>query len=117
MHLAGAEPEHELDGRVMHWGNINAVAKRTELGTVDHHLSEFWVAGGGEGKFASTPKFTIPTPFVSNGNYPNNTYRVLRVIEQDHDWAYTVWCTGERELYNMKVSRSLFLGQAGRIRC
>jgi hypothetical protein len=38
--------------------------------------------------------------------YPNNTYRTLRVIEENDNWAYTVWCTGERELFDMKVSRS-----------
>lgn len=50
------------------------------------------------------PKFTIPTAFAANGNYPNNTYRMLRVIEEGHNWAYGVWCTGERELYDMNVS-------------
>lgn len=29
---------------------------------------------------------------------------MLRVIEEDNNWAYSVWCTGERELYNMQVS-------------
>ena len=29
---------------------------------------------------------------------------MLRVIEADNNWAYSVWCTGERELYNMQVS-------------
>lgn len=33
----------------------------------------------------------------------NNTYRTLRVKETGNDWMYSVWCTAERELYNMTV--------------
>lgn len=32
-----------MDGRVMEWGDSGA--KKTEKGTVDHALSEFWVVG------------------------------------------------------------------------
>ncbi|KAL1925836.1 uncharacterized protein VTP21DRAFT_719 [Calcarisporiella thermophila] len=32
----------------------------------------------------------------------NNTYRALRIHEEDADYLYTVWCTQERELYDLK---------------
>lgn len=41
-------------------------------------------------------------------NYPNvpfagpNTYKTLRVISEDYDYMYAVWCTGEHELYSLK---------------
>lgn len=105
VHLTGAEPQHELDGRIMPWANKGA--KKTEVGTVDFALQEFWVAGGGEGKFSSSPNFTIPTNFAANANYPNNTYRMLRVIEENHNLAYAVWCQGSRELYDMQVGSAL----------
>lgn len=33
--------------------------------------------------------------------YPNHTYKAVRVIGEGYSFLYTVWCTGEHELYNM----------------
>lgn len=38
-------------------------------------------------------------PFV------NQTYRSLRVNDGEDEWVYGVWCTGERELFNIAVWR------------
>lgn len=35
--------------------------------------------------------------------FRNQTYRSLRVNDDDDEWVYGVWCTGERELFNLKV--------------
>ncbi|KAI7896354.1 alkaline-phosphatase-like protein [Mucor mucedo] len=41
-------------------------------------------------------------------NYDNmqvkgpNTYKTLRVISEDYNYMYTVWCTGEHEFYDLK---------------
>lgn len=32
-----------------------------------------------------------------------NTYKTVRVIGDDYDFSYSVWCTNEHELYNIKV--------------
>ncbi len=32
----------------------------------------------------------------------NNTYKSVRIINDDYDISYTVWCSNEHELYNMK---------------
>ncbi|KPI36921.1 uncharacterized protein AB675_6051 [Cyphellophora attinorum] len=43
---------------------------------------------------------------MSEGNYGadlfmNHTYKALRVIGQGYNLLYTVWCSGERELYDL----------------
>lgn len=48
-HVAGAEADYDVDGRVMPWGSANA--KRREIGTPTHHLSEFWGTNMGETKY------------------------------------------------------------------
>ncbi|KAK6219247.1 hypothetical protein LQW54_002235 [Pestalotiopsis sp. IQ-011] len=35
--------------------------------------------------------------------YLNNTYKALRVISQDYDLHYQVWCNNDRELYDLKT--------------
>lgn len=40
MHLAGAEADHDLDGRVMTWGFESASKK--QIGDDSYHLSEYW---------------------------------------------------------------------------
>ena len=34
----------------------------------------------------------------------NNTYKALRLIGQGYNLMYSVWCTGEREFYDISVS-------------
>lgn len=39
--------------------------------------------------------------------YPNHTYKALRIESNDYSLLYTVWCSGEHELYDMIVSYTL----------
>jgi hypothetical protein len=57
---------------------------------------------------AVRPAFLFEKNYNQVAGLRNNTYKVLRLIEEDHNVAYFVWCTGERELYDMKASCSLF---------
>lgn len=41
--------------------------------------------------------------FFGVSYFPNNTYKHVRVIGNDYDLAYAVWCTNEHELYDMTV--------------
>ncbi|CEP14712.1 hypothetical protein [Parasitella parasitica] len=41
--------------------------------------------------------------FPTNARSGPNTYKTVRVISQDYNYMYAVWCTGERELYNLKT--------------
>lgn len=38
---------------------------------------------------------------ITKGLYYNNTYKSLRLISDGNNLFYSVWCTGEREFYNM----------------
>jgi hypothetical protein len=38
---------------------------------------------------------------VPAGEYFNNTYKALRLITDGNNFYYSVWCTGEKEFYNM----------------
>ena len=42
-------------------------------------------------------------PYTSAG-YPNNTFTSIRIIGQDYSFYYSVWCSNEHEVYDMKVS-------------
>lgn len=35
------------------------------------------------------------------GSYRNNTYKTIRVVGTEQNWAYAVWCNGQTELYNI----------------
>lgn len=39
--------------------------------------------------------------------FQNNTYKSLRLIGNDYSVYYSVWCSNEKELFNMKVSNNL----------
>lgn len=65
----------------------SAVASEAQ-GTPRHALAEYWVLAVEEGPWASAPR-------------PNNTYRTLRLADGAHAYTYSVWCTGERELYDL----------------
>ncbi|KAI7876523.1 Arylsulphatase [Lichtheimia hyalospora FSU 10163] len=49
---------------------------------------EFWM----NGLMQNYPIFNIASP---------NTYKTLRVIAEDYNYKYSVWCTGEHELYDL----------------
>lgn len=40
------------------------------------------------------------------GLYENNTYKGLRLVGEDYSLYYSVWCTGEKEFYDLKVGRT-----------
>ena len=41
--------------------------------------------------------------FFGQSSLLNNTYKTVRVVGEEYDLAYTVWCTNEHELYDMTV--------------
>lgn len=45
----------------------------------------------------------------------NNTYKTVRVIGEEYNLMYTVWCTNEHELYEMNVSFARIRPQSKRI--
>ncbi|UNI22456.1 hypothetical protein JDV02_008345 [Purpureocillium takamizusanense] len=58
----------------------------------EHVNVEFWGSGLGEG---------TAFPNLSN-KFTQNTYKTVRVVGGEYDFSYSVWCTSEHELYNIK---------------
>ncbi|OAQ93745.1 arylsulfatase [Purpureocillium lilacinum] len=58
----------------------------------EHVNVEFWGSGLAEG---------TAFPNLSN-KFSNNTYKTVRVVGDKYDFSYSVWCTNEHELYNIK---------------
>lgn len=58
----------------------------------EHVNVEFWGKGLPEGKYG-----------VEIRDYPNNTYKALRIIGDGYSLYYSVWCTGEREYYDLRL--------------
>ncbi|TXT08809.1 hypothetical protein VHUM_02937 [Vanrija humicola] len=92
LELAGAKTDHENDGVKINLHDANATVPDSAHGDARHSITEYWVLGGEEGIYATGPKV-------------NNTYRTLRVHDEVDGrpvtWSYSVWCTGERELYDL----------------
>ncbi|GAA5836637.1 hypothetical protein JCM9279_000451 [Rhodotorula babjevae] len=91
LHLAGAQADYEHDGALVPLtASLRDHIERVD-GAKHVSLSEYWVEGIAEGKYGSGVVKT------------NQTYRALRVVEGEIDYSYAVWCTGEREIYDMSA--------------
>ena len=87
--LAGIPLHEDFDGEPMPvTEEMIACNDRSE-----HVNIEYWGLFSGEGNVF------YGTPYL-----PNNTYKAVRILGDKYDLSYTVWCTNEHELYDMKVS-------------
>ncbi|KAI3325333.1 arylsulfatase-like protein [Xylariaceae sp. AK1471] len=59
----------------------------------EHVNVEFWGIAVGEGK-------TVPG---YDNRFGNNTYKALRIVSDSWNLYYSVWCTNEHELYDLKT--------------
>ena len=75
-------------------GTIMPVTGNVTRGASDHVNVEFW--GEADPYEAAFHKITVP-------GQDNNTYKSVRIINDDYSLYYSVWCTNEHELYNMKA--------------
>ncbi|WVQ83413.1 hypothetical protein IAT38_005554 [Cryptococcus sp. DSM 104549] len=86
--IAGATTDYNDDGVKI---NLHQEEKE-EHQLARHAISEYWVLAVDEGVFGGTLR-------------DNNTYRTLRVHDENdgepYTYSYSVWCTGERELYDL----------------
>jgi len=85
--LTGARPPSafELDGQAIPLNGVETDGRRQE-----HVNVEMWGIIMSEGKYGSIL-------------YPNHTYKALRIEGEAYGYLYVVWCSGEHELYDMKV--------------
>lgn len=93
--IAG-QTRDDFDGLAIPLGEKTSADERGE-----HVNVEFWGVGLPEGIYGAAEK---ADPNKYGGNYyPNNTYKALRLIGQNYSLYYSVWCSGEREFYDLKV--------------
>ncbi|GAB7360522.1 hypothetical protein MBLNU230_g8471t1 [Neophaeotheca triangularis] len=86
LRLAGAETRQSLDGLAipLHRPEIEeAQSTRQENVNIEH-----WGITMSEGKYDKVL-------------HTNHTYKALRLAGQTHNLLYTVWCSGEHELYDL----------------
>ncbi|KAH9820938.1 putative sulfatase family protein [Teratosphaeria destructans] len=86
LHLAGMKPRDDFDGVAI---PLTSTQLAEAADTRHEHVNvEMWGIIMSEGKYGSVL-------------YPNHTYKALRVIGDDYNLLYTVWCSGEHELYDL----------------
>ncbi|KAH6605968.1 hypothetical protein Trco_005121 [Trichoderma cornu-damae] len=89
LRIAGVETrDKKLDG-----SPIDIHGTETEP-RPEHVAVEFWGFGLAESIFGRETGPPI---------YPNNTYKGLRLEAEDYGFYYSVWCSNEKELYDMKA--------------
>jgi N-acetylglucosamine-6-sulfatase len=98
MKIAAGEKglDHEFDGSPIPLNEFST-AKR------EHVNVEYWGIALPEGAYGlkqSEIDVQGGIPHV----YLNNTYKALRIISDDYNLYYSVWCTNEKQLYNLMVS-------------
>lgn len=69
----------------------------------EHVTIEYWGVAIPEGTFGSYGSLNGPGSHSSIQTAPNNTYKAIRVISENYSIYYSVWCTNEREFYDLKV--------------
>ncbi|KAH8172464.1 sulfatase domain-containing protein [Sarocladium implicatum] len=96
MHLAGNSLEyHQFDGTP-----ISVTGEDSEVQRQEHVAVEFWGLGVPEGRYGYSGKYQFVNGTANA--YVNNTYKGLRIESQEYSLYYSVWCTNEREVYDMK---------------
>lgn len=96
MEIAGGKYEdYAFDGLPIPLDTESELPKRTE-----HVNVEFWGTAMAEGKYGYKGNVhNIAGP----GAYYNNTYKSVRLISDDYSLYYSVWCTNEKEFYDLKT--------------
>lgn len=97
--IAGAPLRSDFDGLaiplVVQSGEEKAAEERHEHVAVEH-----WGFASNEGRLFDGYKRL----------YLNNTYKALRVAGDKYSLHYQVWCSNERELYDLNVSQISLAG-------
>ncbi|GLA28566.1 Arylsulphatase [Aspergillus phoenicis ATCC 13157] len=92
--IVGGEAEGELDGVAIPLTREEIHAADADGGRHEHVNVEYWGLAGFEGAFGRDENGG-PATFI------NNTYKALRLISPDFNLYYSVWCSGEHELYDL----------------
>ncbi|KAI1616951.1 arylsulfatase [Exophiala viscosa] len=80
----------EFDGKPI---PVTQSGLETALREKHEHVNvEYWGFAGAEGIYSYEPSLI-----------ENNTFKALRIISEDYDLYYSVWCSNEHELYDMRT--------------
>lgn len=90
--LAGAPSRADFDGDAIPL-NKHGLEEATKF-RHEHVTVEYWGFAAFEGKYFEGSSRVLA----------NNTYKALRIIGKAYNFYYSVWCTNEHELYDLKVS-------------
>jgi len=95
--LAGAPSRADFDGEAI---PLTKSGIEDAAGTRHEHVTvEYWGFAATEGKLFRKDESRLIL---------NNTYKALRIIGEEYNFYYSVWCNNEHELYDLKVGLSLF---------
>ncbi|RMZ87574.1 hypothetical protein DV736_g5199, partial [Chaetothyriales sp. CBS 134916] len=85
--LAGGVIRDDFDGSAI---DVHAHAKKAkqEKAKSEHVNVEYWGFALAEGEYDARM-------------FWNNTYKALRLVGDDYDLYYSVWCSGEHQLYDL----------------
>lgn len=99
LQIAGATQRiNALDGEPI---ALTANALPHDGGRSEHVAVEFWGLGIPEGHYGLRSDNNREAGNPRNV-YTNNTYRGLRIVADEYSLYYSVWCNGDRELYDLK---------------
>ncbi|KAF2864022.1 arylsulfatase [Piedraia hortae CBS 480.64] len=85
LNIAGVAARDDFDGTAI---PLSSEAFRKEAYSRQEHVNvEYWGGASSEN--------------VDFQNFANNSYKALRIVGDGYNLLYTVWCTGEHELYEM----------------
>ena len=90
--LAGAELRSDFDGAAIPLTELELDEAKKHRH--EHVNVEYWGFALSEGRYGK-------------GVWWNNTYKALRLIGEAYNFYYSVWCSGEHELYDMLVRRMI----------
>ncbi|KAI0133762.1 arylsulfatase precursor [Xylariales sp. AK1849] len=93
--LAGIPLQDGFDGEPMPVTSSSQLSNQTQK--TEHVNVEYWGVGIPEGKYRGNGTL------MGDGDGLFNTYKAVRVISDDYNLAYVVWCLNEHELYDMKA--------------
>lgn len=87
--MLGVAGPDDLDGRAFPITQEEIEADQAATETTREHVAvEYWGFAGGEGIHDRTL-------------HENNTYKAIRLISEDFNVYYSIWCNNEHELYDM----------------
>ncbi|KPM35927.1 Arylsulfatase [Neonectria ditissima] len=94
LEIAGVKKQ--LDGTAMPLKPTVDLTVRSE-----HASIEYWGPAVPEGVFGGRGDKNREAGTWHN-YYPNNTYKGLRIVSEEYSLYYSVWCTNETELFDLK---------------